>query len=93
MIGSSFLGYSDVSSGMRDMRTTVPNVWFFMWEMDRTTARIASDSRSDSLFTSPAITQGHQGMVKDTGKAGSDGQPASQRGGNVLKFIEGKSRG
>lgn len=28
MIRSSFLGYADVSSGMRDTRTTVPNVWF-----------------------------------------------------------------
>lgn len=27
MIGSSFLGYADVSSGTRDTRTTVPNVW------------------------------------------------------------------
>lgn len=31
--GSSFLGCADVSPGVRDRRTTVPNVWLSMWEV------------------------------------------------------------
>lgn len=47
--------------------------------------RVASDSRSDSLSTSPREHKVTKGW-SDIGKAGSDGQPAGQRGEKRFKM-------
>ena len=66
-------------------------VVLFVWEMDQMTAWVASGSRSDSLSTSLGINKVTK--VKDTEKAGPDGQPASQRGGKCFKIYTQKCRG
>lgn len=80
-----------MSSGMRDTRTSVPNAWLFMWEVDPNTEKhlIPGLTAFPPHPGSHKVTRGWS----DAGKAGSDGQPAGQRGGSVFKFIEGKSGG
>lgn len=85
MIGSSFLGHADVSSGMRNTRTTVSNVWLCGKWIEKQIEQHLIPGQTP-FPPHPGKHKVTKGWSKDTGKAGLDGQTASQRGGKCFKI-------